>query len=301
MGLISNIKGHVRRSSPFVAAAMELRQRLKRGHVPIYLDYPIFPAPRYGWEKPPHSALNEAINAHRSTYGEWIRQLSGVAGGLEKIPLHAPKHSPTAHWMNDWVMGLDAATLYAFPCLFGSRVYLEIGSGNSTKFVRQSILDNQLSTRIVSIDPHPRAEIDRICDEVVRQPLEHVDLSLFDALEAGDILMVDNSHRCFQNSDVTAVFLDILPRIKSGVAIYIDDIFLPYDYPPDWVNRYYSEQYLLAVQLLADNARRYEILFPGYFATMDPSLKALADGFWTSIGRPEMHSVISNGFWLRVK
>jgi len=59
--------------------------------------------------------------------------------------------------------------------------------------------------------------------------------------------MVDNSHRCFQNSDVTVVFLDVLPRLRSGVIIYIDDVYLPYDYPPEWSMRYYSEQYLLAV------------------------------------------------------
>jgi hypothetical protein len=40
--------------------------------------------------------------------------------------------------------------------------YFEIGSGNSTKFARQAIRDHG-ATRIVSIDPSPRAEIDAIC------------------------------------------------------------------------------------------------------------------------------------------
>ena len=40
------------------------------------------------------------------------------------------------------------------------RQMLEIGSGNSTKFARRAIRDHRLCTRITSIDPHPRAEID---------------------------------------------------------------------------------------------------------------------------------------------
>ena len=44
--------------------------------------------------------------------------------------------------------------------------------------------------RIVSIDPEPRAAIDNICDEVIRAGLETCDLSIFDQLEAGDILFL---------------------------------------------------------------------------------------------------------------
>jgi hypothetical protein len=100
-------------------------------------------------------------------------------------------------------MGLDPASLYTFPILFGSTRHVEIGSGNSTKFARRSSVDNQLSTKIVSIDPHPRAEIDALFDEILRRPLEAVEPALFDRLGSGDILMVDNSHRGFQNSVVS--------------------------------------------------------------------------------------------------
>ena len=49
------------------------------------------------------------------------------------------------------------------------RRFIEIGSGNSTKFARRAIRDHWLNTSIVSIDPFPRSEIDAICDEVVRR------------------------------------------------------------------------------------------------------------------------------------
>ena len=55
--------------------------------------------------------------------------------------------------------------------------FLEVGSGNSTKFARRAIEDHGLRTRIVSIDPEPWAEIDGLCDEVLRAPAEEVDLA----------------------------------------------------------------------------------------------------------------------------
>jgi hypothetical protein len=175
---------------------------------------------------------------------------------------------------------------------------VEIGSGNSTKFVNRAVRRNNLGTKIVSIDPHPRAEIDTICDELIRRPLEDMDLRLFDTLEAGDILMIDNSHRCFQNSDVTVVFLEVLPRLKPGVLIYIDDIYLPSDYPPEWSFRYYSEQYLLAVLLLADRTR-YEVILPCQFLATSERLTGVVHSFWDEVGLRSVGG-IGNGFWMVV-
>ena len=42
--------------------------------------------------------------------------------------------------------------------------------------------------------------------------------------------------------------LEIIPRLKKGVLIHIHDIFLPLQYPKDWVkNRhiFWTEQYLV--------------------------------------------------------
>ena len=68
----------------------------------------------------------------------------------------------------------DGAALYGLVAETSPRRYIEVGSGNSTLFVRQAIRDHRLPTEIVSIDPQPRAEIDRVCDRIVRCPLEQV-------------------------------------------------------------------------------------------------------------------------------
>jgi hypothetical protein len=72
------------------------------------------------------------------------------------------------YWTNGWIPGLDGACLYAFVADRNPQTYFEVGSGNSTKFVRQAITDHNLQTRIVSVDPSPRAEVDQLCDEVLR-------------------------------------------------------------------------------------------------------------------------------------
>jgi hypothetical protein len=269
------------------------------GRQPIYLDYPVRPSPRYGWGRPSHPVLLELLAAHRARYADILDQLVPFAEGLKAIPLSAGDVQ-TPRWANQFISGLDAATLYAFPVLYASKRYLEIGSGNSTLFVRRSIQDHGLETRIVSLDPSPRSEVDAICDEVVRSGLEDAPLELFDTLEANDILMVDGSHRCFQNSDVTVAFLEVFPRLKPGVLVCIHDIYLPDDYPRDWATRFYSEQYLLAVMLLADRGRRYEVIFPAHFSATDPHLARRQEDLWRAIS-PAGMKLVSSGFWIRIK
>src|SRR6185503_10799419 len=135
-----------------------------------------------------------------------VDALAPFTDKLGSIPLARPEDPAEPFWRNKYVRDLDIATLYAFPKIHGSRRYLEIGSGNSTRVVRRAIRDHALPVRITSVDPSPRAEIDSLCDEIVRERLERAPLELFDSLEAGDILMFDGTHLCFQGSDVTVFF-----------------------------------------------------------------------------------------------
>jgi methyltransferase family protein len=292
----------IRSRFPLLPATYEFIGKYRRRYFPIYLDYPIVVLPRYGYGTPPHGLLYSLINKNREAYAALIKSFASYKKRLKLIPISQPTHDPSSpYWCNGWVEGIDAVSLYTFPSLFKSNMYMEIGSGNSTKFVRRSIDDNCLKTKIISIDPQPRADIDSLCDTILRSPLESVSGDLFDELQAGDILMVDCSHRCFQNSDVTTVFLDILPRLKEGVFVYVDDIFLPYDYPPEWATYYFSEQYLLAVMLLADAARRYEILLPAWFIRADDELRSLAEESWKEIGVDMPYQSRGCGFWMQVK
>ena len=105
-----------------------------------------------------------------------------------------------------------------------------------------------------------------LADKVIKCTLEDALQDDFFNLEAGDIVFIDNSHRSFRASDVTVFFIEILPLLKKGVVIGIHDVFLPFDYPTEWKDRFYNEQYLLAAYLLggADGGR---IVFPVHYVT----------------------------------
>jgi hypothetical protein len=236
--------------------------------------YPVRPKPRWGHGRPAHVQLQARLEQGRTDYERVLKSLEAQRTVLHGIPHDRDPERPTApFWNNAWFSVLDAASLVGFLLSLRPRRYLEIGSGHSTLFARHAIQVGALPTTVTSIDPHPRAEIDSLCDRVVRQSLEDCDLTLFDQLEPGDLLFFDGSHRVFTNSDVTAFFFDILPRIRPGVLVHVHDIFLPDDYPPDWNDRLYSEQYLLGGMLLC-GAPPFRVVLPNYFVCTDDALSA---------------------------
>lgn len=240
---------------------------------PILLDYPVTPACRYGYGKKPHPQLLKLLELGRDEYRDRLLRFCALRESLRRIA-NEPISEHDPYWAQDWFSTFDAVALYGMLCEFRPRRLIEVGSGHSTRFARRAIRDHSIGTHITSIDPVPRAEIDQLCDVVVRSPLENADLAIFDQLAAGDVLFIDNSHRSFPNSDVTVAFLDILPRLRPGVIVQIHDIFWPMDYPPSWAKRYYSEQYLLGAYLLADAGRDVEILMPNSFVGHDSELAA---------------------------
>jgi hypothetical protein len=266
---------------------------------PILLDYPVKPTPRYGYGKPPHPKLYEIINRNRNDYKDTLKSFLRFRENFLKIPLKNSDDATQPSWVNNWLPGLDSVALYSLLCLSNPKRFVEIGSGNSTKFARRAILDQGLRTQITSIDPHPRAQIDLICDNVIRQPLEDADLTLFDELQNGDVLYIDGSHRCFPNSDVTVTFLEVLPRLRDGVFVEFHDISLPYDYSPMLAERYYSEQYLLAVYILAEN-NKFKIVLPNSFVSEDMELCDILNPLWDE---SKMTGVEKYGgsFWIQVK
>jgi hypothetical protein len=167
---------------------------------------------------------------------------------------------------NDYFRSPDAEVFYTLVRTLKPERIIEIGSGNSTKVARQAILDGKLNTHLTSIDPQPRAEIDSLADECLRQPVEQAAPVLFDNLQAGDILFIDSSHEVRPGNDGTFIYSVILPRLRENILIQIHDIFLPYDYPFDLLTvgaSEWSEQYLIQVMLACDGA--FEVIWPGYF------------------------------------
>ena len=250
--------------------------------------------PRYGHgEAPPHPGLARIISAHDDQYAALVDALATHREALLAIRREdgvglAPS------WTNPMFIGLDGAALYRFLRTRQPRTYLEIGSGYSTRFAAQAKRDGGLATRIVSIDPEPRAEVDALCDEVLRRPLEEVDLDRFASLEAGDVLFFDGSHRVFMHNDVAVFWLDVLPRVPPGVLCGIHDVWLPEDYPPGHAEKYWSEHYLLAVALLFGDTIR-PVLACHHVCT-DPQLSARLNRLWDEMGLAGLNAY-GSAFW----
>ncbi len=264
------------------------------------LDYPISLKRRWD-NNHPHQQLNQIFGANKGVYKRYLEQILSLCPYFVDIPEQPPNYYELTEpcWSNGWLPALDGIALYSFIVNSHPKIYLEVGSGNSTKFAYKAIVDHGLDTKIISIDPNPRAEIDKICDEIIRKPVEEVNLDVFEQLEANDILFIDNSHRVFMNSDVTIVFLEIIPQLNSGVLVQIHDICLPYDYPEDWSNRYYSEQYLLAAYILGQG-QLFDIILPNMFISHDPELIDILDPLRK---KAQIEHLPKHGcsFWVKIK
>lgn len=262
------------------------------------VDYAYRAEIRYGAGRPAHPELERLIGAGRDRYGAFLEALADLNAYFAEIPAGGVYEDAAPFWLNAWFSPLDAMALTGLLRTHDPARFVEIGSGVSTKYARRAVEAFGLRTRLTSIDPEPRNAVDRLCDEVVRQPLERCDVAMFEALEPGDFVFLDSSHRAFQGSDVTVFFLEILPRLKSGVIVHVHDIYLPYDYISGHIRRLWNEQYLLATALLF-GAARFEILFPSWFVGRDPDLAAQAAGLLRRGPLAEI-DLYGASFWMRM-
>lgn len=203
---------------------------------------------------------------------------------------------------NDWYYGLDVIALYGMLRIHAPKSVIEIGSGYSTKLVMdtsETRLDGSVDVTciepnparlLVGLDTHPYAHF-----QLYQTMVQDVDLSCFDALEAGDILFIDSSHVIKSGGDVPFELFRILPRLASGVIIHFHDVFYPFCYPMKWIQqgRPYNEAFALRAFLSHNDA--YEILF---FTDMMAHYDAPdAKSFCKTLGMTRN----SGSFWLRKK
>ncbi len=265
----------------------------------IHLEYPVDNVSRYGHGLPVHKGLNSIISEYRSEYKKWLNLALAHIEELRALDdqLRDQVNLPTI-WRNGYLPGVDIIMLYTMISRLQPGKYLEIGSGMSTHIARQAIRNQGSDTEVVIIDPSPRKAIDGVADTVINQPLEQVDPGIFQSLKSGDVLFMDGSHRILPNSDAMVFFLDIMPRLQKGCIVHIHDVYWPHDYPQFMCDRYYSEQYGLAISLLS-NPDGFNILSANYFISKDPELSGLIDPIWEDekIGTSERHG---GSFWFEV-
>jgi predicted O-methyltransferase YrrM len=170
-------------------------------------------------------------------------------------------------WDNDGFSPGDATVLAGMLMHYQPKKVVEVGAGYSTA-VMLDVSERYLADppRIVCMDPEParlrsvlRGDEARLTvHETIVQDLP---IELFTTLEANDILFIDSSHVLKLGSDVSLLFLDVLPRLRPGVVVHIHDIATTFEYPPEWYDegRAWNEAPALRAFLAFNQA--YEILY----------------------------------------
>jgi predicted O-methyltransferase YrrM len=179
------------------------------------------------------------------------------------------------YYINNYFIGpVDAEILYCMIRYFKPKKIFEIGSGNSTYLSAQAITknkehNNKYECELVAIDPYPN-EILKAgfpgLSKLMHKEVQDVPLSEFKKLTKNDILFIDSSHVLKIGNDVQYEYLEILPRLNAGVIVHLHDIFLPAEYPREWVlkeHRFWTEQYIL--QAFLEFNESFEVLWAGSY------------------------------------
>jgi predicted O-methyltransferase YrrM len=178
----------------------------------------------------------------RPAFAARLRDLARYRGDFARFGGAAP----APRFEQDWFPRLDAAMAYALVRERRPRRIVEIGSGHSSRVMARAIIDGGLRSDFTAIDPQPRAPLAGLPVRHIDRRLQEVPADTFAALEAGDILFIDSSHKLTPGSDVELLITQILPAIPAGVLVHIHDIFLPGGYPASWSWRNYNEQSAVA-------------------------------------------------------
>ena len=230
------------------------------------------------------------FEAAEEEFAGHLRAIQAHAASLAAIGGDSP---PAPRWNQDWFPRLDAAAAYAMVRRLRPRRIVEVGSGHSTRFMARAIADGGIDSVLTSIDPRPRATLDGLPIKILRQPVQRCGTEPFAALEPGDILFIDSSHRQSAGGDVEFLLQKVLPTLPAGVLLHFHDIFLPDGYPAHWAWRRYDEQTAVAA-LIAEGG--YAPLFSSAWV-VSRRPEWLAQGILAQL--PLMAGALESSLWLR--
>lgn len=152
---------------------------------------------------------------------------------------------------------IEAQALFGTIKHYSPKKIIEIGSGVSTY-----IMESAGANNITCIEPYPSDYLIKNKNiKLIQQKLENINEKLFLDLGKGDFLFIDSSHTLKIGSDISKIYLEIIPILNPGVIVHIHDIFFPYNYPRDADNTIFQWMETQLLQSLMINNSKLEILF----------------------------------------
>ncbi len=224
------------------------------------------------------------------------------------IPNYPTDNPKQFYLLNRTYMAIDAHIYYAFIRHFKPKQIIEIGAGYSTLLAATAGMQNLKeighSPHLIAIDPFPNPLIKEGfpgLSRLIESKVQDVPLDLFTSLECGDILFIDSSHVLRAGGDVQLEYLEILPRLASGVLVHIHDISLPNPYPRIYFETqlYWNEQYLLQSFLIFNS--RFKVLWPGNYMIIKYPEKVCAVFPEFYLMRQSFPMSEPSAFWMEVR
>ncbi len=202
----------------------------------------------------------------------------------------------------------DAFTLSAVIRKFEPKRIVEVGSGFSSAVMLDTLERQGLKAELTFVEPYPErlysvlTESDRQRTTIHEKRVQEVPMSVFETLGDGDLLFIDSSHVAKVGSDVTFLFLRVLPRLRPGVIVHVHDMFYPESYPASWIlrGRAWNESLFLRAFLVGN--RDFQVLaFNSFIARECPEL--FRDEFPAFLGNQTSGGIEMGAggasFWMR--
>jgi predicted O-methyltransferase YrrM len=187
-------------------------------------------------------ALRTMVLPYKAEYAQNKAYLEGVAAR------YGPGYGP-----------INAQALAGMLRHLKPKRIIEVGSGVSTYCMLKATEDHP--AQVICIEPYPREILKTLGVTLHETPVEYLDPEFFEQLDSGDFLFIDSSHAVRLGGDVLFLYLEVLPRLKPGVYVYIDDIYLPYAYPHNVLETYMQWAETAILQALLVNNRKLKIVF----------------------------------------
>lgn len=153
---------------------------------------------------------------------------------------------------------IEAQFLYSYIRTAAPKRIVEIGSGSSTLVMSRAVQRNVGAQRppseIIACDPYTAHRVAGLPHVTAREIGGYsVDDEVL-ALEAGDLLFIDSTHTVRTGSELSHMYLELIPMLQPGVVLHIHDIYLPYLFPPNLYNSMFDwQETTLVAALLTSN------------------------------------------------
>ncbi len=248
----------------------EVEQELRKRGLELELDHFYGPIPRTS-ELPPDFFTRRSempgVDLRPEAQLAWMARWLAWEEELQALPREASPEPQQFNLANPFFTGGSAGSLYGILRDVKPARMIEVGSGHSTLLSAQALRLNAAEGApcvFTAFEPYPA--------DFLRGPLpglqalhpiraQDIPMEAFLELGEGDVLFIDSSHVLKAGSDVQYLYLEVIPRLAVGVWVHVHDIFMPWEYPKDWVlgeHRFWTEQYLLQAFLAFNRAWQIE-------------------------------------------